>query len=75
MLCPTLPGHPAWDEDSGTESNHVLTVFAGNAARSGHVSDVRYDRNSLLRAVERIFNLPTLTANDARAKPMTDLLR
>lgn len=64
-----------WDEDDGSQGNHVLTVFAGSAARTGSVSATRYDHFSLLRTVEDVFDLPTQTANDAAASPMLDLLR
>jgi hypothetical protein len=64
-----------WDEDDGSSGNHVLTVFAGSAARSGVSSNVAYNHYSLLRTIEDAFGLPTQTANDANAQPMTDLLR
>ena len=64
-----------WDEDSGSQANHVLTVFAGSAARTGYVSNATYDHFDLLRTVEALFGVPTQTANDAAAKPMSDLLR
>jgi phosphatidylinositol-3-phosphatase len=64
-----------WDEDDGSSGNHVLTVFAGSAARSGVTSSVAYTHFSLLRTIEEAFGLPTQTANDADAQPMTDLLR
>ncbi len=64
-----------WDEDDKSESNHVLTVFAGSAARTGYVSNAAYDHFDLLATVESLLHLPTQTANDAAATPMTDLLR
>lgn len=64
-----------WDEDDKSESNHVLTVFAGSAARPGYVSNAAYDHFDLLATVESLLHLPTQTANDATAAPMTDLLR
>jgi phospholipase C len=65
-----------WDEDDKSQSNHVLTIFAGSAARTGGAtSDASYNHYSLLRTVEDIFGLPTLTSNDAAASPMTDMLR
>jgi acid phosphatase len=64
-----------WDEDDRSGDNHVLTIFAGPGARTGGaVSDVSYTHYSTLRTVEAIFGLPTLTANDAAATPMDDLL-
>ena len=65
-----------WDEDDNSSGNHVLTVFAGSAAKTGGVaSAVSYNHFSLLRTIENIFGLPTQTSNDAAASPMTDLLR
>jgi hypothetical protein len=65
-----------WDEDGGGQGNHVLTIFAGSAARTGGVtSPVYYTHFSLLRTVEWIFGLPTLTTHDAAARPMIYLLR
>jgi acid phosphatase len=64
-----------WDEDDNSSANHVLTIFAGSAAKTGVTSAVHYNHFSLLRTVENIFGLPTQTSNDAAASPMTDLLR
>ncbi len=65
-----------WDEDSGSSGNHVLTIFAGSGAKTGGLtSAVKYTHYSLLRTVEYIFGLSTLTSNDANASPMTDMLR
>jgi acid phosphatase len=65
-----------WDEDDGSQSNQVLTIFAGSGAKTGGVaSSVKYTHYSMLRTVENIFGLPTQTSNDAAASPMTDLLR
>ena len=64
-----------WDEDNGSQSNQVLTMFAGSAAQAGVVSTTRHDHFGLLRTIELFFGLPTLTANDAAAAPMTELLR
>jgi phosphatidylinositol-3-phosphatase len=64
-----------WDEDNYQGRNQVLTVFAGSAAKTGYVSSTAYDHFSLLRTVEEIFGLGTLTKNDAAASPMTDMLK
>jgi acid phosphatase len=65
-----------WDEDDGSQSNQVLTIFAGSGAKTGGVtSSVAYTHFSLLRTIENIFGLPTQTAKDAAASPMIDLLR
>jgi hypothetical protein len=64
-----------WDEDNYQGRNQVLTVFAGSAAKTGYVSAKAYSHFSLLRTVEEIFGLGTLTKNDAAASPMTDMLK
>ncbi len=65
-----------WDEDDSSQSNQVLTIFAGSAAKTGGVtSAVSYTHYSALKTVENIFGLPTQTNNDAAASPMSDLLR
>jgi phosphatidylinositol-3-phosphatase len=63
-----------WDEDDGSSGNHVLTVFAGSAAKKAAVSGVLYGHFSLLHTIEDAFGLPTQTSNDAAAQPMNDLL-
>ncbi len=83
---PRIFASPAWasgrsllvltfDEDDRNESNHVLTVFVGPAARSGATSATGYDHYSLLRTVEDLLGVGTLTGNDAGARVMRDLLR
>jgi acid phosphatase len=64
-----------WDEDDSSQSNHVLTVFAGSAARTGSVSSTRYDHFSLLLTIETLLGVPTQTANDAAATAMSDMLK
>ena len=64
-----------WDEDDSSQSNHILTVFAGSAARTGSVSNARYDHFSLLRTVEAVLGVPTQTNRDAAAAVMSDMLK
>jgi len=65
-----------WDEDDSSQSNQVLTIFAGSGAKTGGVaSSASYTHFSLLRTIENIFGLPTQTTKDAAASPMNDLLR
>lgn len=64
-----------WDEDNYSGRNHVLAVFAGSAAKRQYVSATAYNHFSLLRTIETIFSVGTLTENDAAATPMSDLLR
>lgn len=63
-----------WDEgDSG--DNNVPIVFAGPAAKQGYTSAAYYSHYSLLRTIETVWKLPTLTDNDRSAPLMTDMLR
>ena len=62
-----------WDEGTGI-NNTVSAIFAGPAAKKGHISSTAYTHYSLLRTIELGWGLPALTPNDANATPMTDLL-
>jgi hypothetical protein len=64
-----------WDEDDGSSSNHVLTIFAGSGAKLATSSANSYNHYSLLHTVENIFGLPTQTSNDAGASIMSSMLR
>ena len=62
--------------DEGSKSNnHIVTVFAGPAARKGYISDTRYTHYSLLRTVEDAWGLDPLTDNDRNADGMAELLK
>ena len=63
-----------WDESSTTRTNHVATILLGSRAtvRRGVVSHVRYDHYSTARTIEAALGLPSLTANDAYARPIDD---
>ena len=62
--------------DEGSKSNnHIVTVFAGPAARKGYTSDTRYTHYSLLRTVEDAWGLDPLTDNDRNAAGMAELLK
>ncbi len=64
-----------WDEDDASQHNQVLTIFAGSAARKGGATSAEtYSHYSVLHTIEVIFGLPTQTPNDAKARPMLDLL-
>lgn len=82
---PPLLGSPAfsqqpsllavvWDEDDGSAANRVPLVLAGSAVRQGYVSHTPANHYSLLRTIEASWNLPPLTANDAGAQPIRDVL-
>lgn len=63
-----------WDEGSSSD-NHVVTIFAGNAAKTGYSSSRAYDHYSLLHTIEGAWGLEPLTPNDAAAALMGELLR
>jgi phosphatidylinositol-3-phosphatase len=63
-----------WDEGSESD-NHVVAIFAGNAAKTAYRSTRPYDHYALLHTIEALWGLPPLMANDAQAPVMSDLLR
>jgi phospholipase C len=52
----------------------VPAVVVSPRARRHHVSHVVYDQTSILRFIERKWNLPALTARDAHAADLRDCL-
>jgi hypothetical protein len=64
-----------FDEDSGTNGNHILTVLLGDSVKPGAKSGVRYDHYSLLRTIEDAFNLGTLHRHDDEAKHIEGIWR
>ncbi len=62
-----------FDEGEGA-NNRVVCVFAGSAAGHGVRSTAPYDHYSLLKTVETLWGMSSLTTNDAHAQPMLDLL-
>lgn len=63
-----------WDEGN-LLSNHIAAILAGRAVKSGYRSSTAYDHYSLLRTIEDVWQLPSLTANDQQAKPMTEFFK
>ncbi len=66
-----------FDED-GYDYEHpaqrVATIIIGSqGVRRGYVSRVRYTHYSLLRTIEAVLGLGTLTANDRYAQPVDDV--
>jgi hypothetical protein len=60
-----------WDEDNGTSSNHIPTLFFGAHVRPGLYNErVTHDR--VLRTLEDMYALP-LAGNSALASPITDV--
>jgi phospholipase C len=50
----------------------VPAVFVSPYARPGHVTEETYDHTSVLRFIERKWNLPPLTQRDAKARDFAD---
>jgi phospholipase C len=61
--------------DEGDAANNVVPcIFAGPAAKRAYATATPFTHYSLLRTIELEWNLPALTANDAAAQPMTEML-
>jgi len=60
-----------WDEDDGSASNHILTLFVGAHVQAGRYGETisHYD---VLRTLEALNGLP-LTANAASAMTIADV--
>jgi hypothetical protein len=63
-----------WDEDDGSNGNHVPLILAGSAVKRGSVSHVPANHYSLLKTIETLWGLPALTANDGSAQPILEPL-
>jgi Phosphoesterase family len=50
-------------------------VLGSQGVGQGVIDATRYDHYNLLRTIEGVLGLSTLTANDAYAEPMSDLFR
>jgi hypothetical protein len=59
-----------WDEDEG--SGRIPVLLYGSSVRAGYASKINYNHYALLHTIEAAMRLPTLTANDAQARPMAD---
>lgn len=62
-----------WDEDNGTESNRIATIFAGPMVKPGK-SAQHVDHYTLLRTISGMFGLPHL-GESAQAKPISRIWR
>ena len=51
-----------WDEDSGMEGNHIVTILAGAMVKTGS-SDQRIDHYGVLRTVLGFYGLPAINAS------------
>ena len=59
-----------WDE--GTTSGHIPGIWAGPAVKPSYASGVTYNHYSVLKTLENLWNMPSLTTNDAGASAMTE---
>lgn len=60
-----------WDEDQGTTTNHVATIFVGPMVKPGKYSE-KINHYRVLRTVEDMYRLPHL-GSSASAQPITDV--
>jgi phosphatidylinositol-3-phosphatase len=65
-----------WDEDDESVSNvgTVSTILVGPSVRRGTVSYASRDHYSIVRTIEDAWGLAPLSANDAAARPLSELL-
>jgi len=64
-----------WDEGWGINATHVPAIWAGPLVRNNFTSAIHHNHYSFLKTLESIWNLPSLTPNDAAASAMTEFLR
>jgi phosphatidylinositol-3-phosphatase len=62
-----------WDEDDGSQSNQIPTIFAGQQVRPGRYAE-RIDHYRVLATIEAAYGLPR-DGNAASASPITDIWR
>jgi phospholipase C len=60
-----------WDEDSGREGNHIVTILAGPMVKAGS-SDQRIDHYNVLRTLLDFYGLPAINAS-RNAEPIRDI--
>jgi len=60
-----------FDEDDGSQNNHIATIFVGAMVKPGKYSE-KINHYNVLRTIEDMYKLPRL-ANAARAKPIKDV--
>jgi phosphatidylinositol-3-phosphatase len=61
-----------WDEAATQTTNIVTTIWAGPTANLAYKSSSAYSHYSTVRTIEVAWSLPTLTAYDSAATPMTE---
>jgi acid phosphatase len=60
-----------WDEDDGTQGNHIATMVVGQGVRPGRYGEP-INHFNVLRTVEQMYGLPPAGAS-AAAAPITDI--
>jgi phosphatidylinositol-3-phosphatase len=60
-----------WDEDDGTDNNHIPTIFVGQPVNPGQY-DETINHYNVLRTVEAMYGLKPM-ANEKTVKPITDV--
>ena len=71
---PNLPQSQWFGDNYNQLGFRVPNCFVSPWARPGHVSHVTYDHTSILRTIQRKWNLPGLTARDSNANDLRDML-
>ena len=71
---PNLPQSEWFGDNYSRLGFRVPNCFISPWAKPGHVSHVTYDHTSILRTIERKWNLPGLTARDTNANDLRDTL-
>ena len=59
-----------WDE--GSNSGHIPGIWAGPAVKNSYTSAVSYNHYSILKTLETLWNMGSLTSLDSGASPMTE---
>jgi acid phosphatase len=62
-----------WDEDDGSQANHITTIFAGQKVRPGRYAEP-VTHYSVLATIEAAYALPR-DARAATVAPITDAWR
>jgi acid phosphatase len=62
------------DDESVSTLGTVATILVGPSVRPGTASYAARDHYSLVKTIEQAWGLPMLSANDAAAKPLAELL-
>jgi hypothetical protein len=61
-----------WDEDDGSDGNHILTVFSSPLAKTGYVSQRYINFFTVVRTITDALGLPAF-AEAAMTNPITDV--